>query len=66
MLDGWELYDLEKDPNELNSLYGQPGYEKVTSKLKEELTKLREQYKVPVDDRPLTRAPKVLKKKKKK
>jgi len=28
-----ELYDLEKDPNELNNLYGQPGYEEITKEL---------------------------------
>ena len=28
MLDGWELYDLKKDPNELNSLYGKKGSRK--------------------------------------
>ena len=65
MLDGWELYDLKEDPNELNSLYGKPGYEKVTAKLKAELTRLRKQYKVPEDNRPLTKTPRTPKKKKK-
>ncbi len=52
-LDGWELYDLEKDPHELVSLYGQPGYEKLTAELKSELARLRELYQVPEDTRPL-------------
>ena len=65
MLDGWELYDLKEDPNELTSLYGKPGYEKVTAKLKAELTELRKQYKVPVNDRPLTKTPRTPKKRKK-
>ena len=65
MLDGWELYDLEKDPNELNSVYGNPKYAKVTKELKTELTRLRKQYQVPSDDRPLKRAPKAPKQKKK-
>ena len=64
MLDAWELYDLEKDPNELSSLYGKPGYERLTAKLKTELTRLREQYKVPEDTRPLKKAPRTPKKKK--
>ena len=65
MLDGWELYDLKEDPNELTSLYGKPGYEKVTAKLKTELTRLRKQYKVPEDDRPITKTPRTPKKRKK-
>lgn len=28
-----ELYDLKADPNELNNLYGKPGYESVTAEL---------------------------------
>ena len=52
---GWELYDLEKDPHELNSLYGEPGLEKITGDLKKELARLRRQYQVPEDTRPITR-----------
>ena len=65
MLDGWELYDLKKDPNELNSLYGQKGYQKITSELKTELTRLRKLYQVPEDTRPLVRALREPRKKKK-
>lgn len=46
-----ELYDLEKDPNELNNLYGQPGYEKITEDLKAELVKLQTQYKDPIEQK---------------
>ena len=49
------MYDLEKDPNELNSVYGQPEYAALTKELKNELNRLRKLYKVPVDDRPLTK-----------
>jgi len=63
-LDGWELYDLEKDPNELNSVYGKPEYAALTKELKDELNRLRKHYKVPVDDRPLTKAPRTPKPKK--
>ena len=65
MLDGWELYNLKKDPNELNSLYGKKGYEKITSELKDELNRLRALYQVPEDTRPLVRAPREPRKKKK-
>ncbi len=39
------LFDLERDPNELNNLYGKPGTETVTAQLKAELERLRQQYK---------------------
>jgi uncharacterized sulfatase len=58
MLDGWELYDLQKDPNELNSVYGKNGFEEITTELKAELARLRKQYQVPEDTRPL---PKIIK-----
>lgn len=64
MLDGWELYDLKEDPNELHSLYGEPGYEQLTAQLKKELARLRKEYQVPEHTRPLTRVRKVPKKKK--
>lgn len=40
----WELYDLGQDPNELNNLYGKPGYSKLTRKLKKQLAELQEQF----------------------
>ena len=43
-VDEWELYDLEKDPDELNNLYGQDGYEVIQANLHERLTQLRIQY----------------------
>ncbi len=39
----WELYDLRKDPMEMNNVYGQPEYAKVTEQLKEQLKELREE-----------------------
>lgn len=41
----WELYDLKKDPHEVDNLYGRKGYEKLTATLKEHLKKLMQQYK---------------------
>lgn len=43
-VDEWELYDLEKDPDELNNLYGQKGYEVIQANLHERLTQLRIQF----------------------
>ena len=43
--DTWELFDLKGDPNEMNNLYGKPGFEKITEELKAELLKLAKEYK---------------------
>lgn len=43
--DEWELYDRQKDPLELNSVYNDPQYAGVVEKLKAELTGLRKKYK---------------------
>jgi len=43
----WELYDLEKDPQEMKSVYDDPGYAAVVERLKKELGRLKKQYKVP-------------------
>jgi arylsulfatase A-like enzyme len=39
--DQWELFDLVNDPYELHNLYGQPGQEALTEKLKAELARLK-------------------------
>lgn len=33
----WELYDLEKDPHEMNNVYDDPEYKQVVKELKQEL-----------------------------
>jgi arylsulfatase A-like enzyme len=43
--DTWELYDLEKDPHELKSVYKDPAYAATVTELKAELKRLMEQYK---------------------
>ena len=48
-IDAWELYDLKKDPREMHNLFGKPGYEKITEKLKGELVKLQTQYDDPIE-----------------
>ena len=50
-IDTWELYDLKKDPSEMHNLYGQPGYEKITTQLHQQLEDLQKQYDVRPEDR---------------
>lgn len=38
---GFELYDLEKDPHERQNVYGDPQYEAVAKRLKQELLQLK-------------------------
>lgn len=39
----WELYDLQKDPTEVNNVYGHPEYAKITAQLKNRLKQVREE-----------------------
>ena len=47
-IDEWELYDLKKDPKEMNNIYGKPGTEKITQKMRDELWQLQQQYDDPI------------------
>ena len=49
-IDEWELYDLARDPNELQSVYDEPAYAAIAAELKARLRELREQYRVPEVD----------------
>jgi len=40
---GWELYDIEEDPLEMNNLYNNPEYVDIIMDLKQRLRKLREE-----------------------
>ena len=40
----WELFDMVKDPQEMNSVYGKAEYAGVQKELKAELERLREHY----------------------
>ncbi|MCK4886130.1 MAG: sulfatase-like hydrolase/transferase [Planctomycetes bacterium] len=44
-IDAWELFDLQKDPNELNNVYDNPKYAKIVKKLKAKIKKLQKKYK---------------------
>ncbi|MDA9857859.1 sulfatase [Rubripirellula sp.] len=41
---GWELYDLEFDPQEINNVYELPKYKPVVQQLKQRLLQLKQQY----------------------
>jgi len=44
-----ELFDLEKDPQEMRSVYGEPAYAATQSQLTRELARLRTELKAPVN-----------------
>ena len=39
----WELFDLKKDPREMNNVYGDPAYRAVVKEFKTELVRLRQE-----------------------
>ncbi len=39
----WELYDLKRDPNEMQNVYGRAEYAEITKQLKQQLKELREE-----------------------
>jgi arylsulfatase A-like enzyme len=51
-VDYWKLFDLEKDPRELHSVYGEPGYAAAQKSLRADLLKLRGELGVTVNDPP--------------
>jgi len=55
--DYWELFDLEKDPQEMKSVFDQPDYAPMRKKLETELARLRQELKVPENDPRSTRGP---------
>lgn len=44
-VDSWELYDLVRDPTEMNNIYNEPGNEKLIRDLKDKLIELQKRYK---------------------
>ncbi len=49
-LDEWELYDLEKDPREMRSVYSDAAYANVVKEATAQVARLQKKYRVP-DDR---------------
>jgi arylsulfatase A-like enzyme len=49
-VDRWELFDLEKDPHEMRSVYDEAGYQDVVRTMKRKLGALRAQYRAPEQD----------------
>ncbi len=44
-VDAWELFDLEKDPNEMNNVYDDPNYKGIREKMHIKLEEVRKKYK---------------------
>ncbi len=44
--DEWELFDLQEDPEQLQSVYDDPEYSDVQKRLKEKIEELQEKYEV--------------------
>ncbi|HZX09554.1 MAG TPA: sulfatase-like hydrolase/transferase [Acidobacteriota bacterium] len=43
-IDQWEMYDLKKDPKELNNIYHDPAYSEIAAELKSKLDSLQNKY----------------------
>jgi len=46
----WELFDLENDPHEMKSVYGQPDYAAPRQRMLDELERLRDEHEVVSND----------------
>jgi len=49
-IDEWELFDLDRDPDELNSVYDDAEYSDTVDELKTMIARLRTYYEVPEND----------------
>ena len=45
--DEWQLFDLEKDPQEMKSIHADPAYATVLAEMRKTYQELRAQYKIP-------------------
>ncbi len=51
-VDYWELFDREKDPQEMKSVFGNPAYAGVQTNLMQEVSRLRKELKEPATEDP--------------
>ncbi len=51
-VDEWEFYDLQRDPYELTSVFGNPQYVEDRTRMEQELKRLRRELDVPKEDPP--------------
>jgi arylsulfatase A-like enzyme len=51
-VDYWELFDREKDPGEMRSVFGNPAYADTQASLMQEVARLRTELKEPAKDDP--------------
>jgi hypothetical protein len=58
-MDNWELFDLKKDPLEVNNVYNNAANKALISKLKTRLEELKKEYKMDVSDEELKKMTKV-------
>lgn len=49
-LECWELFDLERDPDELNNCYDDPEYQKIKDRLAQEILRWQTELGVPEDE----------------
>jgi len=54
-LEEYELYDMKKDPDELNSVYDDPDYKEVAQDLKRRIKEFQDMYNVPDDSGTITK-----------
>jgi arylsulfatase A-like enzyme len=43
-IDVWEMYDLEKDPSEMNNIYDDPAYAELQEMMHKRYDEMREKY----------------------
>ena len=50
-LDQWELFDLDQDPQEMNSVYDDPAYAEIRRQMHQRLDAQRQKFQVPDTNR---------------